>query len=249
MSEITLDDLKEWVEDDDNEWGMRSRINYLTKLSQLYGYALRHEWVDSNITERITRPTVDETPVEIYTLSEVEKLLTTAQDFDCVPYIAVGLFAGIRFTEMTRLDGRNINFDQKIITVTAQAAKKRSQRIVDMQDALLAWLAPYRERLESGAPIVTDKFRKSKEFFLEAAGVKWRPNGLRHSFGSYHYAMFRNDGETAHQMGNSVVMVHNHYKALVSKADAEKFWALRPKSEPLTEQPTAAVETPVAATP
>jgi len=48
LSDITLDELKEWVNDD--EWGMRTRINYLTKLSQLYRYALRRpvKWVDSN---------------------------------------------------------------------------------------------------------------------------------------------------------------------------------------------------------
>ncbi len=74
-------------------------------------------------------------------------------------------------------------------------------------------------------------FRKSKARLLEAAGIQdWPANGLRHSFGSYHLAKFHNAVETAHVMGNSVDMVHRHYKSLVTKADAENFWGLRPQS-------------------
>ena len=239
LSEVTLDELKEWIDND--EWDARSRINYLTKLSQLYGFSRRHQWVDSNLTELIARPTADETIVRIFPVPQAEQLLIRAQEFEALPYIAIGLFAGIRAAELARLSGRNVNFAEKTITITGQVAKKRSQRIVDMQPALLAWLAPCREELEAGAPVVTDKYRKRKPFLLEAAGIQdWPANGLRHSFGSYHLAMFRSADETAHQMGNSADMVHRHYKALVTKAEAEKFWNLRPQAA--TGQPSAAVE-------
>jgi integrase len=230
LSDITLDELKEWVQDD--EWGMRTRVNFLTKISQLYGYALRHKWVDSNLTEHIDRPAVDETAPEIFTVEQAERLLTHAQEFDLLPYIATGLLAGVRSAEMVRLDGRNFNFGQKTITIGADAAKKRSQRIVDMQPALLAWLEPCREKLQNGGEIVDQgRFRKNKELLLEAAEIQeWPANGLRHSFGSYHFAMFRSSDDTAHQMGNSVEIVHRHYKALVPKSEADKFWNLRPKA-------------------
>jgi integrase len=150
-----------------------------------------------------------------------------------LPYIAVGLFAGIRAAEMMRLDAKSINFGEKIITFGADVAKKRSQRKVDMQPALLAWLEPCRDKLQKGGSIIDHaKFRKSKEQLLEAAKIEeWPSNGLRHSFGSYHYAMFRSAEDTAFLMGNSVDIVHRHYKALVSKANAERFWALRPDAK------------------
>jgi integrase len=229
LSDITLDELREWVNDD--AWEMRTRINYLTKLSQLYGYACRQKWVDSNLTSLIDRPTADETTPEIFTVEQAKELLTHAIDFDLLPYIAIGLFAGVRSAEMVRLNGKNINFEDKTITVGADAAKKRSQRIVDMQPALAAWLEPCREKLQAGGRIVDpNRFRKNKELLLEAAKIQeWPANGLRHSFGSYHYAMFRSSDDTAHQMGNSVDMVHRHYKSLVSQSEAQKYWALRPE--------------------
>jgi hypothetical protein len=107
-----------------------------------------------------------------------------------------------------------------------------------MELALIAWLQPSKASLENGSEIV-DKanFRKNKALLLKAAEIKeWPYNGLRHSFGSYHLAMFRSAKDTSHQMGNSEDMVHKHYKALVTKAEAEKFWNLRPEKQASTPQ-------------
>ncbi len=138
LSDITLDELKEWVQDD--EWGMRTRVNFLTKISQLYGHALRHKWADSNLTEHIDRPAVDETTPEIFTVAQAESLLNHANEFGLLPYIAIGLFAGVRTAEQMRLAGKNVNTESRTITVGADAAKKRSQRIIEMSDTLVAWL-------------------------------------------------------------------------------------------------------------
>jgi len=50
-----------------------------------------------------------------------------------------------------------------------------------MSENLLQWLAPY--RLKSG-PIDIDP-RKRIAKVVKASRVKWKRNGLRHSFGSY----------------------------------------------------------------
>jgi site-specific recombinase XerD len=231
LSEISLDELKDWIES--NDWEPRTRINYLTKISQLYRYALRRKWVDANLTESIERPAVDETKPEIFTVDEAERLLRHAHKFGLLPYFALGFFAGVRSAELDRLKGDSIHFEDKVIRIAV--AKKRSQRVVDMEPALLAWLEPFKEELKAGHPIAEAStsagFRKNKEQLLEAAEIQeWKANGLRHSFGTYHLAHFQNEEKTAHQMGNSVSMVHNHYKALVTRAEAEKFWNLRPKT-------------------
>jgi len=57
LHELTLDELRDWL--DDNEWEPRTRINYHAKLSQLYGFALRNQWVDSNKTDLLLRVSGD----------------------------------------------------------------------------------------------------------------------------------------------------------------------------------------------
>ena len=56
----------------------------------------------------------------------------------------------------------------------------------------------------------------------------WKQDGLRHSFGTYLLSISNDENMVAHQMGNSPTMVHRHYKALVTEAEAQRFWALRP---------------------
>jgi len=229
LSEITLDELKEWVMDDG--WQPRTRINFLTKIAQLYGYAIRYKWADMNQAGNIDRPTVDETAPQIFSLEKAESLLTRANTFGLLPCIAIGLFAGVRSAEQMRLTGRSINFESKTIVVGADAAKKRSQRIIEMEDTLLAWLEPCKNALQSSKPFIeANHLPKNKPLLLEVAGIEdWPANGLRHSFASYHLAMFDID-KTAKVMGNSVGVIHNHYKALVTQGEAEKFWNLRPAS-------------------
>ena len=63
----------------------------------------------------------------------------------------------------------------------------------------------------------------------KACGIEeWPHNALRHSFGSYHLAFNGDQVKTAAQMGHrDSIVVHNHYKALVLKSEAEMYWAAR----------------------
>jgi hypothetical protein len=62
----------------------------------------------------------------------------------------------------------------------------------------------------------------------KTAGVKRKDNGLRHSFCSFHFVLHGNENLTAAQAGNSPAMVHQHYKGLATKAEAEKWFAVEP---------------------
>jgi integrase len=228
LSELTVEELKDWMEEGTG-WSVRTRINYLTKLSQLFNYALRHNWVEVNLAERLDRPSAGETEPQIFTVEQARQLLEQAGRFHLLPYIALGLFAGLRSAELMRLAGGEVNFEARAIVVGSQVAKKRSRRVVEMYDALHAWLSPLQPL---DGPIVDPRtFRLNMEQLRTAAGIAgWPHNGLRHSFGSYHLALHGDAVRTAQQMGHrSTDVVHNHYKVLVLKSEAEKYWALRPR--------------------
>ena len=55
-----------------------------------------------------------------------------------------------------------------------------------------------------------------------------RNNGLRHAFCTYHFALYSNDSLTAAQAGNSPAIIHAHYKGLVTKSEAEKWFNVVP---------------------
>ena len=242
LSEILLDDIKRWS--GSHAWGARTRIHYLTKLSQLFNFGVRNGYVKSNIVNLIKRPSADQTKTEILSVGQAEKLLEHANRFGLLPYVAIGLFGGLRSAELFRLKSNAIDFDEKIVTVGVEVAKKRAMRHVTMNDTLRAWLADF--DFSKPAQIVENKnFIKNFRALRKAAGIeKWPQNGLRHSFASYHLATHTDAKNTAYQLGHrDTQVVHVHYKALVRKSDAERFWALRPPQKEIPPVVTAATIT------
>jgi integrase len=223
---LTITEIQEWVFDDD--WMPRTQISYRTKLYQLWEYALDKTWVDSNIIAKIPVPKVDDTAIKVLTVNQAKAMLVNANDFGLLPYVAIGLFCGIRSSEMLSMNGNHVDFANGVVHVPANVAKGRQKRTVIIQPALTIWLEPCKKDLAKGQPLV-ENFRKSFDDLREAAKITdWPTNGLRHSFASYYLAKFRNVPDTAYQMGNSPEVIKRHYDAVVLPAEAEKFWNLRP---------------------
>ena len=55
-----------------------------------------------------------------------------------------------------------------------------------------------------------------------------RRNGLRHGFCTYHFALQSNENLTAAEAGNSPRMIHAHYKGLATKAEAVRWFNVKP---------------------
>jgi integrase len=230
LSSITREQLAEWL--NDPSWSARSRINYGVKVSQLYNYAIRNGWAEYNIAASIPRPTAEDAEPEIFTVEQAARLLENAAEYDLLPYVAIGLFAGLRSAEVLRLEWSAVKLAERSIIVGAGVAKKRSRRVVEINDTLAAWVA---ECSKSKGVVVECQQRelyKRLTKLANAAGLEtWPDNALRHSCASYSLAMTGDAVRVAYQLGNSADVVHRHYKALVTKADAERFWALRPTAE------------------
>ncbi len=56
---------------------------------------------------------------------------------------------------------------------------------------------------------------------------------MRHSFGTYHYALNGNSISTSRELGHKAddTVLFDHYRALTTKNEAEKFFSITPKAE------------------
>ena len=100
------------------------------------------------------------------------------------------------------------------IIVKGAKAKTRQRRVVTISDNLRTWLSPHRK---TSGPITLLAGKRWHAALGEAAQAATAPmsmNILRHTFGSYHFALHRNENLTAAEMGNSPAMVFRHYRAV-----------------------------------
>ena len=105
---------------------------------------------------------LDEKPAEILTVEQAARLLDAAEASGgmMTPFIAVGLFAGLRTREIAVLDWKDVDLAEKTITVHAVKTKTRSRRIVEISDNLGAWLLPYSAK---AGPVAPDHYRQKFE--------------------------------------------------------------------------------------
>lgn len=232
ISQISRNDLEDFFAE--SEWSPRTRLNYMVTLSTIFGFAQDRDYCPANPAAKIDRPILEDRPVGILKVGEAVALLQAAlnQEDGMVPAVAIGLFAGIRRSELVALDWSEIDLKQGTIEVRGSKAKTRQRRIVHVCDSLKKWLRPRARK--SGDVTVSkrdDVWGEHLRDLIEKAGIVDYPhNGLRHSFGSYHYEQHRNEQLTASEMGNSPAMIFRHYRDLVRPADAKLYFSITPRN-------------------
>jgi len=241
-TDIDRSDIEDWLLE--SKWSPRTRKNYLVTLTTIFNYAKNKGYVAENPAEGIERPILDDKPPGILTVAQVRSLFWAANEHDkaLLPTLAIALFAGLRRSELCALNWDEVDLESGLIEVKAAKAKTRKRRLITIQPNLLKFLNSWERKGEIG-PRNPDLFNQrlndllphtgteadlSEEQKAEAKISKWPHNALRHSYGTYHLAKFKNENQTALEMGNSPQIVMSHYREIVRPKAADLFWEIAP---------------------
>ena len=246
MADITTRDVSGWLQKlQDGGLAPVSIHCYRRALSVLFSHAVTNGYLRDNPAKHAFKPKVKRT-IEILTPEEMKNLLEVAHP-EILPVIALGGFAGLRRIELERLNWEDVDRKKMLIRLDAHQTKTATCRDVRIMPNLMEWLEPYASATGSVWPAQHERGRNLLEAALKAAGFSsnhraigqvpadvdqprpWPKNALRHSFASYHYAMWEDAAKASAQMGHSEVNTFwAHYRRKASREAAEAFWAIRP---------------------
>lgn len=232
VAEITTADIDQWLRQ--LGLGSVSRNTFRRRLVTLFKFAKTNGWCRTVPAAESARVREVSDEVGILKPEELVGLLNVAST-ETIPYWTIGAFAGLRASEIERLDWADVNLERRWIKVRAKHAKTASRRLVKIQPNLLNWLRPYGGRKGQVAPdnlrvkLLADRKRAADTGSLSR---KWPSNALRHSFASYHLGRFDDAPKLALQLGHvGQDIIFRHYRELVTPADARRYWKIEPTSK------------------
>ena len=206
--------------------GPATRNIFRTRLHTLFEFGRQCGWTDTNPVASVRKIKVSEPLTRILSPEEAARLLELSEQ-ETLPYWVLGLFCGLRTAELERLSWADIHFEELLVEVPSLASKTASRRFVPIRPNAAHWLKPYQNM--RGAMCPPDLYHRLVKDRERAGLTEWPPNGLRHSFGSYHLGAFQNAALCAAEMGHvSAAITYRHYNQRVRPAAAEKFWKIAP---------------------
>ena len=224
IHEVTTRLVFDWL-DSHKQFSLLTRRNWRRDLGILFAFAAKRGYAASNPIEAIERPEIGDSEIRAFSVQEASKLLASA-DEDARPILAIGLFAGLRMSEILALNWEEVDLCDRTITVQGRKAKTRQRRVVTISENLSRWLA----LRATGGQIGLLWKRGFWGWYNRRLALDVPRNALRHSFGSYHFALHKNENLTAAEMGNSPSIVFRHYRAVVTAQAAKEYWQLVPSN-------------------
>lgn len=209
-----------------------SRNHYRATLHSFFSHAAApaRSWCSRNPVADLEPERVETAEPEAYSVEDVMRIMQAAVDCkpELVPVLALGMFGGLRISEAAEIDLGKIKPDTDEFRVSGE--RKTGARLAPCTDALKAWLfAQPRRRGKAWLSSRRALYDEMPELFA-LAKVDQINNGARPSFISYRCAETKDIARVADECGNSVSTIKKHYRQLVTAADAERFFKLRPAS-------------------
>jgi integrase len=224
LSDISATEIDHWLRD----LGLAplTRNTFHLRLSVFFEFARQRGWTGSNPMSDVPKAKVTGKPPGILTPEQTARLLENASQ-ETLPIFALGLFAGLRSAEIERLEWHHIRWDERLVEVPALSSKTAARRLVTMSPNLVVWLEPYRGK--NGPICPPDHYRRINDDKRRAGITEWPSNAMRHSFASYHLAMFKDAPALSLELGHvTPQIVFAHYREVVTPSEAEKFWKIAP---------------------
>lgn len=239
------------------EKSFRTHRNYKSIWSEIFKFAKQKKYILDNPFDELSTEDLREivgtgddwNPPAILSVKEAESLLIGAwanPELDLLAAITLGLFCGIRTEEIKQLKWSDLklNDSEPHLVISREIAKKRRMRHVKIPPNAFEWLMQCKDKT-GGITMSRSENDYQKRFralhlksgFSEKINGKiesgWKHNAMRHSFGTYHFALYGDPLKTSVEMGHKTGddVLFEHYRSLAKKEEAKEYFNIFPKAE------------------
>jgi len=210
----------------------RDTIGFFNRWLILRGYLAKGtDWLDGVQNYKARK----QGEISTYTAVEMRRLIAAA-DEEILPLILIGGFAGLRTSEIERLDWQDIDLEDGFIEVKSVEGKKSDERrrIVPIKDNLKKFLEPLAKKVGKVIPLANTAkhlLKTAAETGDEAKEIKpleWKHNALRHTYISARVAESGDVPRVADEAGNSPQVIRSNYLKRIRPAMAAEWFAIAP---------------------
>jgi integrase len=234
VDKITKAHIDEWFSKRNEP--ATTRNSNLGRLGSMFKVCWQHEAIRDRPDRRVqSLKIISKTPV-IFTAEQAKKVLEicTAKTPEVLPYIVLGMFAGVRPEETEKLRWRDVHLKLGKIVIEDAAAKTDQRRTITLHPTAIAWLKTFKQGQADDliAPSQSTIKRKRKKIREAMGWESWPQDILRKTAASYLAQHHQDVPAVALMLGNSERILKKNYLDMVTaERDCKKFLALKPKKK------------------
>lgn len=194
-------------------------------MATFFRWAVRHHHCMENPCDRLDKLQRDMSQIAALSLDACKRLLYAAilmENKSTVACVAIGLFAGLRPSEINDLKPEDILRDK--IRVSGGKLRRKLKRSAPIPPVLAEWL---KEFPFTGLP--TGWSSKLKRLKKATKAKKWVQDIIRHTSITFQTERDKNEALTAYNCGTSIQMMNRHYRDTIDdEKTVAEFWSLTP---------------------
>lgn len=224
IGEISTEDLETWA--NTKSWTPQTRATVFSRLSAFFAFAVQRKYLGESPADGLHRVRIRRRPPRILSAAQANEFIRNAPKA-LIGYIAVAMFLGARPEETEKLRWDQIDLDRGRLWINEVQTKTGQRRIVDIPPNVVEWLrlAP---RFKGKLCRSHSSIRRDRKRLCARLNLQWESDLLRHTAASMMLAWYEDAPKVALQLGHSVKVLMTVYRELVTREEAEVFFAIRP---------------------
>ena len=230
VSEITPHDVEIAVQ------GMTPSVrNYTLRiLSCAFNLGISRGYMSENPVRKVEQTHVFSKEIAVFTPLQVAAVMSAAEknDQELIPFLAISFFAGVRRSELLRMDWSYVQLAENYIRLPKSITKTRQARHIPIEKNLANWLVPHAQSSGVIVPFSSNVLRNRERILRTKHKVPSIKHGPRHCYGTFWLAMHGNIDRLMLSMGHTdFETTQEHYAKAATQKEARAFWEIQPSTE------------------